>query len=337
MNERFAVKSRVRKLVLAGVFLLLLGFMIGPQPRLKLPLENSDTESVVTLEEIQKEVLEPDRELGELLRDHRCASRLRWKGMPGEKTKVVVVFVHGFSACPGELFPVLDILSDGLGANLLAIRLTGHGRKDDALSEATAEQWLADVFKARQVARAMGDEIVLVGMSTGATLSILSALEDPSHLAGLALLSPNFGVVNGQVSLLTWPWGVKLATMVTGNSYHSWEPENQERAKLWTTRYSLDVVAQMQELVEVTTSRSFANLDPPTIFVHATEDKVVRIDRMKEAFERWGSKTKSFVELPGSTRHELAGTTIAPELSTPLAEMLSNFFIDAWRREEVSE
>ena len=62
--------------------------------------------------------------------------RVSWFGIPGEKTPVAIVYIHGFSASSEELRPVPDLVAKALGANLYFTRLTGHGRGSAAMAGA---------------------------------------------------------------------------------------------------------------------------------------------------------------------------------------------------------
>ncbi|MEJ2540542.1 MAG: alpha/beta fold hydrolase, partial [Gemmatimonadota bacterium] len=107
-------------------------------------------------------------------------------------TPLVVVYLHGFSATRQEVSPLPERLADSLGANLFLTRLTGHGRGPEPMGEATLGSWLGDVAEALAVARELGDQVVLVGTSTGATLALWAAarLGLRERIAALLLISP---------------------------------------------------------------------------------------------------------------------------------------------------
>jgi alpha-beta hydrolase superfamily lysophospholipase len=75
------------------------------------------------------------------------------------------------------------IKEDGLRAQgyyALALRMPGHGTVPGALTEATAEDWMAAVrLGARHVRRTIGADqpMVLVGYSNGGGLGVRCALE----------------------------------------------------------------------------------------------------------------------------------------------------------------
>ena len=162
-------------------------------------------------------------------------------------------------------------------------------------------------------------------MSTGATLATISAQAGSEGLAALVLLSPNFGVKNKAAAVLSWPWGVQMATLITGSARHSWVPESEVRRLNWTTSYSLGVAAQMQAVVDMAQGLELGDLTLPVLTVVAEVDKVVDLDAARETHERMGSPAKKFVVLPGSKRHELAGFAIDETTVGPLANIIAGF------------
>ncbi|MGB3554791.1 MAG: alpha/beta fold hydrolase, partial [Jannaschia sp.] len=106
-----------------------------------------------------------------------AAKRILWAGLPGRRTDLVLVYLHGFSATSWELRPVPDRIGAALGANVFLTRLAGHGIDGTALAEARAGDWIEDLAEAMAIARRLGDRIVVIGTSTGGTLAGLLAAD----------------------------------------------------------------------------------------------------------------------------------------------------------------
>jgi alpha-beta hydrolase superfamily lysophospholipase len=289
-------------------------------------LQNGSVSSEYRQQRIEAMVAEIDADVTNELRDPRCKSRLRWYGKAGDRTETSIVYLHGFSASPDDLHPTLDLLAESMQANLLRIRLRGHGLANDGLSAAKASQWLEDAAIARKIGTLIGRRTLLVGMSTGGSIALLSAIQNPEELQGLALLSPNFAVRNQGSSILTWPWGRELAAVVTGSRRHKWVPESPIRAALWTTDYDLSAAAEMQSIVDAVRGQPLSEMRVPSLVVHSNIDNVVSIEEMQAKFAEFGSPIKQLIPLGGSSRHELAGFAIAPELSSVLADVIANYF-----------
>jgi alpha-beta hydrolase superfamily lysophospholipase len=289
-------------------------------------LQNGNVSSEYRQQKIEALVAGIDADVTDELRDPRCKSRLRWYGKAGDRTDTSIVYLHGFSASPDDLHPTLDLLAESMQANLLRIRLRGHGLANDGLSAVKSSQWLEDAAIARKIGTLIGRRTLLVGMSTGGSIALLSAMQNPLDLLGLALLSPNFAVRNQGSKILTWPWGRQIAAVVTGSRRHKWVPESPLRAALWTTDYDLSAAAEMQSIVDAVRGLPLSEMRAPTLVVHSNTDNVVSIEEMQAKFAEFGSPIKQLIPLAGSSRHELAGFAIAPELSSVLADVIATYF-----------
>jgi pimeloyl-ACP methyl ester carboxylesterase len=94
-----------------------------------------------------------------------------------QKTDYAIVYIHGFSATRQEIAPVCDILAKQIGANLFYARLRGHGRGAEAMGRATANEWMNDMVEALVIANRLGEKVLVIGNSTGATLAVWAAMQ----------------------------------------------------------------------------------------------------------------------------------------------------------------
>ena len=146
------------------------------------------------------------------------------------KTELSLVYFHGYSATRQEISPVCEEVAGALGANVYFTRLAGHGRSDDALAEATLRDWLVEAEEALAIGKALGDNVVIVGTSTGATLGAWLASRHPDISANI-YMSPNFGPQAAGSRLLIMP-GRRLLTRAIIGEYREWEPYNEQQEKL---------------------------------------------------------------------------------------------------------
>ena len=71
--------------------------------------------------------------------------------------------------------PLPDKVAAALGANLFYTRLTGHGQDGAAMAEGSVNAWINDYAEAIAIGRAIGDKVVVIGTSTGASLATWAA------------------------------------------------------------------------------------------------------------------------------------------------------------------
>ena len=118
--------------------------------------------------------------------------RITWAG-DDVQTPYSVLYLHGFSATRQETAPLAEIVAARLEANLYETRLTGHGRKRESLTGVRAEDWLQDAVEALTIAARLGERVIVIGTSTGATLAA-AMLGHPvmDSVDTLVMISPNF-------------------------------------------------------------------------------------------------------------------------------------------------
>lgn len=255
--------------------------------------------------------------------------RVVWHGVRGEKTRQVLVYVHGFSASSEEIRPVPDRIASALGANLVYTRLQGHGRSDAAMAEATTEGWMRDVAEALAVARAVGEEVIILSTSTGGTL-VAEAARQPAlmqQVRGVIFVSPNFSINNPLAPLLTLPAARNWLPLVAGRT-RSYEPRNDRQAIFWTTSYPTVAVLPMAALVERARSRDFAVIKLPALFWYSDADQVVVPAATDKVVARWGGPVTVMKVTLGAGSdpyaHVIAGAIASPsQTELTVAGMLS--------------
>lgn len=260
-----------------------------------------------------------------------AAKRIVWAGDPGAKTPISVVYFHGFSASAEEIRPVPDRIAQALGANLVFTRFTGHGRSGDAMAEATAERWMQDAAEAMAVARAVGDEVLVLSTSTGGTIAALTALdpEMSKGIKGMAFVSPNFGINNPAAPLLTMPAARYWLPSLVG-AERSFEPRNEGQAAHWTTRYPSVAALPLAALVKYANAQDFSGLTIPALFHFSQHDKVVVPARTQDIADRWGGPvTLSEPKLgpeDDAFAHVITGDIVSPGQTDAVVDLVLAWF-----------
>ena len=253
------------------------------------------------------------------LRDGEAASVV-WAGAPGARTDLALVYVHGFSAGVHEIRPVPERVAAALGANLHFARLSGHGRDGAAMAEPAVRDWAADLARAMAVGRALGDRVVVVGTSTGATLAALLAAEPAmaphrEGLAGVALIAPNFAVANPAARLLSMPAARVWAPWVAG-AERSFEALNPDHGARWTTTYPTVALLPMQALVDHAAAMDVSRADVPALFRFDPADRVLDHAVTERVAAEWGGPAlvQRVDTAPGDDpfRHVIAGDILSP-------------------------
>ena len=244
------------------------------------------------------------------------------------KTKLAIVYIHGFSASKGEIRPVPDKVADALGANLFYTRLTGHGQNGPAMAVAAVNDWVNDYAEALAIGSMIGEKVIIIATSTGAGLATWAATQPElsKDVAGMVFVSPNYGVQASGSFLLTMPWGRQLANIIVGPE-REFVPVNELHGKFWTPKYPTGAVLPMAAQTKLAREVMVENIKIPTLFIFADTDKVVRPDLTKERIARWGAKAETLiVEKPDDPyQHVVAGDALSPDKTEEVTKRALEF------------
>ncbi len=139
-----------------------------------------------------------------------------WNSEAASKTENVFVLVHGLAESPHGMREIADLY--GRHGNVYALSLHGHGVSEQDLLQASHVEWAKEVERGVQFAKQhLGDNVVLVGYSVGAGLSLAyqaRAFQDPNlvQVQGVSLHSPVFrkgstfaaATENAELSMKEW-------------------------------------------------------------------------------------------------------------------------------------
>jgi len=251
------------------------------------------------------------------------AKRIFWAGAAGEKTPLAVIYVHGFSATSEEIRPVPDEVAKALGANLFFTRLAGHGRGSAAMAEPVAGDWIEDMAEAMAIGRRLGNRVLVISTSTGATLAAVAAT-DPvlsRDMAGVVLISPNFRVNSPAAVILDLPfarwWGPVLA-----GADRSFPPLNAGQATYWTTSYPTKALFAMAALSRLARGLEYGAAKMPALFLYSAEDKVIDPAAIAPVIAAWGGPvTQEMRRMQAGDdpySHVIAGEIMSPGQTDPV-------------------
>lgn len=256
-----------------------------------------------------------------------CEKRFIWAGQgaegPPQKRPYAVVFIHGFSATGEELRPLPDLVAEGLNAHLFFTRLTGHGQDGTAMGEASLADWRADVAEALGVGAALGEQVIVMGCSTGCTLATL-ALAEGAKIAAMIHVSPNFGLTHRLAQwLLDAPGSRHWAHLIAGKE-RSFKPHNPAHAQFWTLSYPTRAVHVMGDAVRAVRRADLGRITAPALFCFNAQDQVVSARATEAVMARWGgpAAVHRLTQTPDDdpNGHVMAGNILSPGQTAPLAD-----------------
>lgn len=248
-------------------------------------------------------------------------ARIIWAGEEGAASDIVVLYLHGFSATSEEIRPVPDRVAAALGANLIFARLPGHGRSGDAMAVPRAGDWRDDTDSMLRLARGIGDRVVIIGTSTGATLASFAA-GDPDlgrDVAAVVLISPNYQLAHAAGRALETPFARLWVPLVAGHE-RRFDPINADHGTYWTTSYPTTATVTLGTLLRTTRARDYSGVTIPALFLFADTDQVISAPAVRDFAAGWGGATTLIpvavpVEGGDPFNHVIAGDILSPALT----------------------
>ncbi|TSE34442.1 alpha/beta hydrolase [Tepidimonas charontis] len=288
----------------------------APQARPQPPADVRALPDWLAQQEAQVPGLRPD-----------AAKRIVWHGEPGRRAPWAVVYLHGFTATRAETHPLAARVAQALGAHLYEARLSGHGQDGTALARATMQQWLADGVEALRIGHALGERVLVIGTSTGATLAAWLAQHPDAAgvpMARQVWISPNFGPQDKRTEWLLGPWGRQIAHIVTGGTVGT--PSEDPRIEAaWTRVYPVEALLPMMALVQRVREGDWARVRTPVLVLFSPADRTVDPALTQAVVARLPPGVATLEAVTDSTdaeQHVLAGELRSPGTTERLAERI---------------
>ena len=246
------------------------------------------------------------------------------------KTAYSIVYLHGFSASKMEGAPTHIEIAKKFGCNLYLARLSQHGiDTTDALINMTPDNLWETAKQAYAIGKQLGEKVILMGTSTGGTLALQLAATYPD-VAGLILYSPNIAINDPNAWLINNPWGLQIARLVKGSNYNIIKADSVY-SKYWNTKYRLEAVASVEELLETKMNAStFQSIKQPvlTLYYYKDEqhqDPVVKVSATKKMFEQLATskELKRAIAMPNTGNHVIGSPILSKDVTGVQLETIS--------------
>ncbi|NRT15263.1 glycerophosphoryl diester phosphodiesterase/esterase/lipase [Flavobacterium sp. 28A] len=260
-------------------------------------------ETAINAAEQKLENLKPDNE-----------ARIIWaKDFKEKQSPIAFVYLHGFGASNREGQPIMSMLSKTYNANVYLSRLKEHGlNREDNFKNLTPENYIASAKEALEIGKIIGKQVILVSTSTGGTLSLKLAAEDPS-IAGLIMYSPFIDLKNPAFASILTPEGKAGFIKMNGGEIMKQNRPKKEQ-KYWSTSYHIDGYEALIKMLKSTmTAQTFEKVTVP-VFVgyyyksEKEQDEVVSVPAILKMYESLGTAPdkKIKVAFPEAGNHVIA-------------------------------
>ena len=170
-----------------------------------------------------------------------------------DKAKDYVLFLHGFTGCAEDWFPIFEQLPNKY--NYIAMDIVGHGKSDvpGNVNSYSIESIVNQIKFVKD--HLTPNKIFLLGYSMGGRIALSYASIYPDDLKGLILESASAGIKNDEERQKRYEEDLKLAEFIETHTleefiemWHDQELFNTQR------RFSNDKLKKMKKKKECRTS-----------------------------------------------------------------------------------
>jgi esterase/lipase len=317
----------MKKILIVLVVLVSL-YAVGPHPDAptlpgpswnNIPNEPAAITSFLQAKEAQNGNLKPDNE-GQIIYADSANP---------QKTKTVVLYIHGFSASPMEGNPLHKAIAKSLHANLVLARIEDHGEfpTDSTMAKASADKFYQSVENYYALAKKLGDEVIVLGTSFGGAMSLVLATKHP-EIKALMLYGPCIAIKDPTAPLVDNPWGLQLARAVMRSDFRDIPSVSPGHKNFWSLHYRLEGIVAIQNfLTHEMTDATFEKVKVPVFLGYyyqdeTHQDNVVSVQAMRDMFPKLGSKIKKEQAFPLSGYHVITSDILGKRVDLPIQASL---------------
>ncbi len=218
--------------------------------------------------------------------------------LPTDNRKLGCLLTHGFTGAPKEMRWMGDYLHDK-GYTCLGVRLAGHATHPEDMIRSRYTDWLASVEDGYHLLRGSVDHVILVGLSMGGVLSLLSAAR--LDVAGVAVMSTPY----------TLPHDPRMKYLKLISLFLPYMPKSKlppgsgwfdQRAWQDHVSYPQNPVRSIAELNGLLAEMRAAlpQVKAPTLLIHSKDDTYVLPENMERIYADLGTSDKVKAYITGS-------------------------------------
>jgi carboxylesterase len=181
---------------------------------------------------------------------------------------VGALMVHGFTGSPFSMRPWGEYLA-GHGLTVLGPRLPGHGTRWQEMNLTRWQDWYGEVERGFDKLRGRCDQVFVMGLSMGGTLTLRLAEERGDDIAGLVTVNPSLLTLRKDAKLLPYVSRVVPSLKAVGDDIK--KPGITEHAYDRTPLRAAASLAQLWKLVVA----DLGKVTQPLLTFRSAEDHLV--------------------------------------------------------------
>lgn len=195
--------------------------------------------------------------------------------LQAKRNDIAVLLTHGFLASPAEMRGLADTIHSQ-GITVMGTRLRGHGTSPWDLRERNWEDWLESVESGCDILGKLAERVLLVGFSTGGTLSLVAAANGNPMIAGVCCVCAPMKFRNKNMRFVPLMYGANKVVrwLSKYEGVMPFRPTEPEHPHINYRHMPIRGLYELTRLVGHTKS-SLSKIDCPVTIVQSEEDHVV--------------------------------------------------------------
>jgi len=286
----------MKKYIFGILIILVITYFMGPKPAAPILKPEASWTAIPDSVSAIKSYVDSLEALNKEIKANNQGRVVFADSLNPKKTKLVFLYVHGFSASQMEGDPVHHDLAKAFGANLVLARVAGHGEKttEHNMETLTADDMYQSVENYYAIAKKLGDEVVVLGTSFGGAMS-LNLCKNHPEIKALILYGPCIKIKDPAAEIVDNPWGLQIARLILKGENRTIPSKNPLHNQYWSLHYRLEGIVAMQNfLTHVMKKETFQGVKTPVYLTYYYKDEehqddVVSVDAMREMFPQLGT------------------------------------------------
>ena len=234
--------------------------------------------------------------------------QIKEKAKPYERfynnADTVAILIHGFTGTPYDMRELADFLFEN-GADVMVVRLAGHGSHIEDLSRASYHDWYSSVREVVDRVPA-AKRIFLIGYSFGSNIALDMAGKEPGLFKGVVCLGPSVYWHGRLYFAFLYPIFRLFKISKVRKPY---VPKYQVEQWESTGNYAYFPTFGFREFRKFVTHETKKNLHKvitPTLIIHSRGDSISHPTSSEYVFEHIASSYKEMFLLPDLNHNPLS-------------------------------
>ncbi len=252
-----------------------------------------------------------------------CKAKIIWAdSTKKEKTRIAMVYFHGFGASREEGAPVHENIAKTFGCNIYLARMDEHGVEEGEgnFCELTADAYVESAERSLAIARQLGDSVVILATSAGGALGLFMASRHP-EIKAVVTWSPCIRLASGLSGVMAGPWGLQIARQFKGGNHNDWPFRKPEMVHYWTNHQCLEGIVQFATFLETAiVPETMAKVHCPVFAGYYFrdedhQDKVISVAAIREMMTQLGTPVSKRREasFPNANDHVIASQIVSQD------------------------